>query len=107
VKKIDPTLLESVRLRCRCERCRKRGPVDPHHVFARGMGGAGRLDLPENLIALCRWCHDAFHAGNIKRAELLDLVAVRERTTVDAIVAKIHRWRRARSLDSAGEPEAS
>jgi hypothetical protein len=38
---------------------------EPHHVFAKGMGGGGRLDIRWNLVALgssvlldCR-CHRA------------------------------------------------
>lgn len=35
------------------------GRLDPHHVLRRSQGG---LDTPENLILLCRSCHDWVHA---------------------------------------------
>jgi hypothetical protein len=37
--------------------------IDPHHKITTKMGGQDRLDVPENLIPLCRRCHDAVHAG--------------------------------------------
>lgn len=40
----------------RCEYCRTtRGPFDPDHVVDRGDGGA---DSRDNLLILCRRCHD-------------------------------------------------
>lgn len=44
----------------RCERCRRRRPLDPHHKLARSQGGSHD---PSNLVAICRDCHDALHAG--------------------------------------------
>ena len=32
--------------------------VDIHHIQARGMGGSKFMDYIENLIALCRDCHN-------------------------------------------------
>ena len=32
--------------------------VDIHHIIPRGMGGSKLRDYPENLIALCRECHE-------------------------------------------------
>ncbi len=34
--------------------------TDPAHVNHRKMGGSRLLDVPENLVALCRECHDRF-----------------------------------------------
>ncbi len=41
-----------------CEVCGSRA-VDIHHIKARGMGGVAqnRLDVIENLQAVCRCCH--------------------------------------------------
>lgn len=36
--------------------------VDIHHIESRGMGGSKTRDNPENLIALCRLCHEKAHA---------------------------------------------
>jgi 5-methylcytosine-specific restriction endonuclease McrA len=44
-----------------CECCEGRA-VDIHHIVARGMGGVknNRLDIIENLQAVCRKCHDTY-----------------------------------------------
>ena len=41
-----------------CDRCELRPGVDPHHVQFRSRGGD---DVPENLMWLCRACHDRLH----------------------------------------------
>jgi hypothetical protein len=44
-----------------CEIC---GPpqraVDVHHIDARGMGGSELMDIIENLMGLCRKCHNKY-----------------------------------------------
>ena len=40
-----------------CEICENRA-VDIHHIDARGMGGSKTKDVIENLMALCRECHN-------------------------------------------------
>lgn len=42
-----------------CEICSSPS-VDIHHIEARGMGGSKLKDMIENLIALCRGCHDKY-----------------------------------------------
>lgn len=42
-----------------CEVCSAKG-VDIHHVHARGMGGSKKRDVIENLMALCRRCHELY-----------------------------------------------
>ena len=42
-----------------CEICQSKA-VDVHHIEARGMGGSKTKDTPENLMGLCRSCHDQF-----------------------------------------------
>lgn len=44
----------------RCERCGERRPLDLHHRLPRSRGGAHEAG---NLVALCRVCHRAVHAG--------------------------------------------
>jgi len=34
------------------------GPLDPHHVETKGMGGKKAADTPDDLITLCRRHHD-------------------------------------------------
>lgn len=33
--------------------------VDIHHIVPRGMGGSKHKDTIENLVALCRGCHNS------------------------------------------------
>ena len=46
-----------------CEICKSKA-VDIHHIECKGMGGSKLKDNIENLMALCRNCHNAF--GDIK-----------------------------------------
>lgn len=46
-----------------CEICGKKA-VDIHHISSRGMGGSKEKDTIENLMALCRVCHEDY--GDIK-----------------------------------------
>ena len=40
------------------EKSKVKAAVDIHHISPRGMGGSKLKDYPENLIALCRECHE-------------------------------------------------
>jgi len=42
-----------------CEVCSSRA-VDIHHIISRGMGGSKLRNDIENLMALCRECHDKY-----------------------------------------------
>ena len=42
-----------------CEICGTTA-VDIHHIDCRGMGGTTKLDTIENLMAVCRNCHEKF-----------------------------------------------
>jgi 5-methylcytosine-specific restriction endonuclease McrA len=42
-----------------CELCGSKA-VDIHHIDARGMGGSKSKDVIENLMAVCRPCHEKF-----------------------------------------------
>lgn len=79
-----------------CEHCLKPCKPDPHHLWAKGMGGGGRIDLRINICALCRTCHTELHAGKIEPLELLLIVARRERVPAWAIDAVIYLVRRLR-----------
>lgn len=58
--------------RIRCEVCNAIA-VDIHHIIPRSKFGSKRKDeqdAPENLIALCRSCHEKAHANKITKEEL-------------------------------------
>lgn len=42
-----------------CEVCGN-AATDIHHIQRRGMGGSRKADRIENLMALCRTCHDRY-----------------------------------------------
>ena len=42
-----------------CEICEAKA-VDIHHIEARGMGGSKTADREENLMGLCRRCHEEY-----------------------------------------------
>ena len=48
----------------RCQACRVRRRLDVHHVVKRSQGGSD-LDL-DQLVALCRWCHDQTDAPYLR-----------------------------------------
>lgn len=48
-----------------CEAC-GREAVDIHHINGRGPG----KDVVENLMGLCRRCHDFAHAEKLSKSEL-------------------------------------
>lgn len=52
-----------------CENCGKVA-VDVHHIDSKGMGGSKTKDYIENLVALCRSCHNAAHKGQITQGDL-------------------------------------
>ena len=99
MKIIQPKLLAAYRLPGPCEYCRK--PCkrrEPAHLLSRGAGGS---DLDCNLVALgstLHWacpCHTNSHAGKSPTtAELLAVVAARERVAADTIMDVLYFVRR-------------
>ena len=63
----------------RCECCGRACERDPHHVFLkRGVGGGQRLDVPENIVAICRVpCHALAEADRTFNRGLKAIVAAR------------------------------
>lgn len=96
---INPSLLESFRMKRVCEWCGRanRGShMEAHHLFCKGMGGGSRLDVAINLCALCRECHQSSHDGNEPtKIDLLAIVAQRESRQQDEMEREIFRLIRA------------
>lgn len=105
VKIVNKALREEYRRAGLCEYCLRPCRVcEGAHLFAKGIGEGGAIDLPINLIKLgssaishvtgC-YCHHESHCdGNELNKKFLEIVAAREATTVDDIKAVIHmlRW---------------
>lgn len=90
---INESLLDEFRAAPKCEWCLRLTPqgCDPAHVRSRG---AGRVDVRENLVSLCRWCHRSNHDGNEPTTgQLLELVSRREGRSVESILRKVDRIR--------------
>lgn len=97
MKKIDNALLASFRARTHCEVCLAWvSPLEPHHILSRGMGGSSRMDIAENIIALCSNCHRLVHSGHVKRDILVKIVALRQGVTPDVIWERLWEMRRRR-----------
>lgn len=90
---LNPELLAWFRRKPQCEICRCFRPVVPHHVYRKGMGGGGQLDVPENLLAVCSFCHDMIHDGHVPYEFQLARLAEREGFSMDEIEAKIREYR--------------
>src|SRR5438046_1092997 len=76
---LDEACLDAFRQAPHCEYCRtpSRGRLEPHHYHPRGREAATQLDIRENLIALCRLCHQKCEDVNIPRHVILALISVR------------------------------
>lgn len=72
---LNPDLLADFRGPA-CEWCKLSRPTDAAHLFSRG---AGHLDIRANLIGLCRECHCGSHSGTPTKADLMAIVAAREK----------------------------
>ncbi len=53
-----------------CRNCFNSNGLDPHHVIYRSAGGK---DTADNLLTLCRKCHDDIHAGRL-RLEVISVI---------------------------------
>ncbi len=54
----------------RCQRCGRRDRLEVHHLEHRSRGGR---DANDNLIVLCRECHELIHHTSTAREESLDM----------------------------------
>lgn len=84
---INELLLQTFRDFPRCEWCgvEGRGTLQPHHVICRGMGSGSRLDIPENLFAVCWKDHDLIGRGKITYWQIIPIVAKRCGKGVDEL----------------------
>ena len=69
-----------------CQNCKGKSKdkiLNVHHIIHRANGGSNQ---PDNLITLCKTCHDNYHQGKIK------LKVKRPKTFNDAAFMGIMRW---------------
>jgi len=71
-----------------CEQCGNKA-VDIHHIKPKGMGGSKHMDYIENLIALCRKCHDMAHNNELTQGDLKLLHTRRMGATTGAMGKKL------------------
>ena len=90
---VNEQLLKQFRGRGQCDYCQRYVEVrHAAHIFGKG---AGRVDIPGNLLALCAEDHHESHAGKlITRADLLRTAAEREVLLMEEIEAAVHAFRR-------------
>lgn len=70
----------------RCQHCKGKSKdtiLNVHHIESRKTGG----NAPNNLITLCKTCHDAYHRGEF------ELKMKRGKSLRDAAVMGIMKWR--------------
>ena len=73
-----------------CEVCGSRA-VDIHHINARGMGGVSknRLDVIENLQALCRYCHTKYGDSSSYYDLLVKKHAIKLKMDINTLTEKL------------------
>lgn len=114
MKMVDEDLLDSLRGPGRCEVCKRWCKKrEPHHLSAKGQGGAMRIDHPWNLLAVgdsktfqCD-CHTRIHSGEISREYLHEIMTLREWETWDTMEAEIKRLQRQSKEERRREMEAT
>ena len=57
-----------------CWYCAKNVWVEVHHIISRGMGGSKLRDTVDNLIPLCRSCHEDSEVINKQKDKLKEIV---------------------------------
>lgn len=64
----DESLLDRFRGPGICERCERYfRSRDAAHIVTRGLGGGHRVDIPANIVSLCRRCHATQDIDELKR----------------------------------------
>lgn len=94
---VDDKLLSEFRHAPRCAWCNALTPggTEPHHLWSRGLGGGGRLDVRVNIVSLCQRCHREHHNGHAPyRHQLLRVVAAREGKLPREVEAEVLALRR-------------
>ena len=65
----DPEAIERAR-KDYCQVCWLRYGLSVHHIKSRGSGGG---DTSDNLITLCRKCHDRAHSARLSKGRLREI----------------------------------
>jgi len=62
-----------------CQHCKEAVAVDVHHIVYKGSGGSKQRDVIENLIGLCRKCHNLAHRKKIHILRLQRIIKIATR----------------------------
>lgn len=83
---------------CRCCKGKSKDQrLNVHHIESRQAGG----NAPDNLVTLCKTCHDGYHKGTVKLPKDIK----REAKTRDAVFMGIMRWTFYRRLKELFGPD--
>ena len=88
-----------------CRHCGRRRPTCGHHVFARQVGNAGRIDARWNLCALCVECHSSSHDGNEPTRSTLLAYQAQDHGCLQDDLIEAKNWLRRMDKHAARNPE--
>lgn len=88
---IDERVLKAARAEKRCAICGKRKLVQAMHIMSKG---AGRVDIPGNVLPGCVDDHRREHDGNITKDALLMIAGRREGVDPEVIRDTVNLFRR-------------
>lgn len=92
MRHVDEKLCDRFRGFKNCEWCRKYRYCVCSHIYSRG---AGRVDIPINLLSLCAYCESSHHDGNAPTVSQMEtIVALREKIIATDIFQEVCRIRR-------------
>ena len=81
----------SIQQKGKCARCRKKTTIDMltiHHIIPRAKGGTNDI---ENIIGLCKKCHDIIEPQELSRDDILNYYKRRKRKE-KAVKNDWHMW---------------
>ena len=81
----------------KCEKCRKKGHLDVHHIKSVSSGGT---NTPGNVIMLCPNCHSDCHRGSTTQSSLKKIVQKRSNILRKEIAAILRDRKKVEGRDT-------